>query len=147
MIFELINPSDAYTFEAKNHLAAALATVFVGNGNYGADQVDGAGDFKVPPFLFGGADEWFCEKFGATFQDVLNRLETSDMLDLADALDSFLIGDYHCREHYQLALESAVDKQAFRDDWHNRHRSSMNNIGLQAWALAKNIREKEGKKK
>lgn len=70
--FELVNPSDPYTFTAPNLETAALAVVLLGRGRYGAKSLDGGKD--VPIFLLGGHDEWFTENFGRTVQESLDHI-------------------------------------------------------------------------
>lgn len=61
MEFELINPSDPYTFIASSNEVAAL-TVFLIGSAYGAKSKDGS--FEVPITMFGGGAEWYQEQFG-----------------------------------------------------------------------------------
>ena len=61
MEYELINPSDPYTFIAADYETAVLAVFCLGPA-YGARPKDGGED--VPIFLFGGAVKWYAEKFG-----------------------------------------------------------------------------------
>jgi len=138
MLFDLINMSDKYTFVADDLEIAALTTCLLGSGQYGADQLDG--DAKVPIFLLGGSDEWFTAKFGRNLEQSLNALKASPAL--IDCLESVLIGDR--REYDETLPMIAEDK---RDEWiaawHDRHRSSLNDIGGRAKRIAKALAEKE----
>ena len=68
MQYELINPSDPYTFLADNKEIAAL-TVFCLSTQYGAQSQDET--VEIPIFLFGGAKEWYQNEFGRTPDDGL----------------------------------------------------------------------------
>jgi hypothetical protein len=85
--FELINPSDPYTFTAPDLETAALAVVLLGRGQYGGKSLDGGED--VPIFLFGGHDEWFAEKFGRTPKESLDHIEHEA---IAACLDTLTLG-------------------------------------------------------
>jgi hypothetical protein len=70
--FELVNPSDAYTFTAPDLETAALAVVLLGRGRYGGKSLDGGKD--VPIFLLGGHDNWFVAQFGRRVQESLDHV-------------------------------------------------------------------------
>ena len=53
MLYELINPSDPVTFEAPDLKVAALVTIILGQGQYGAQPVDDSAE-GVPIMLFFG---------------------------------------------------------------------------------------------
>lgn len=116
MRFELINPSDPYTFEAADHEIAAVAVCLLGDGKYMADALDDDAnkDNNVPAFLFGGHDEWFESRFGANYEATVERVLKTRCDALAQALESLTLG---CKE-----------------------RSSMNDIGGRARVLAKAVR-------
>ncbi len=116
MKFNLINPSDAYTFEAEDMEVAAVMVCLLGDGKYGADEIGkGASNGNhVPVFLFGGHDEWFVRKFGMNFEDT----------------------GRHCLDHRRGALADAFASVTLT----NPPRSSMNDIGGRAHALAKGLR-------
>ena len=138
MEYNLINPSDPYTFIAADYETAVL-TVFCLSTAYGAEPKDGGED--VPILIFGGAVNWYKEKFGHTPDDGLDKKRDA----VADALASMMLGDFKDRRRYELAL-SAIDdpekKARFIDEWQGG-RSSLNNIGGAAHALAKRLRKQE----
>jgi len=90
MEYELINPSDPYTFIAADYETAAL-TIFCLGPAYGARLKD-TGE-AVPVFIFGGAVDWYKEKFGRTPDDGLNEKGQA----VADALASVMLGDFEER--------------------------------------------------
>lgn len=115
MRFELINPSDPYTFEADNMLIAAVAVCLLGNGRYPADALgeDANLSNNVPAFLFGGHDEWFTARFGGTFEAVTREALTQRGEAVVQCLRSVTLG--------------------------RAQRSSLNDIGKSARLLADQI--------
>ena len=137
MEYELINPSDKYTFLAADYETATLAVFCLGPA-YGAKPKDGGED--VPIFLFGGAVEWYKEQFGHTPDDGLDEKGQA----VADALASMMLGGFEDRRRYELALSAidAPEKRArFIDGWQDG-RSSLNNIGGEAHKLAELLRKR-----
>ena len=137
MEYELINPSDPYTFIAADYETAAL-TVFCLGPAYGARPKDGGEE--VPIFIFGGAVDWYKEKFLHTPDDGLDEKGQA----VADALASMMLGDFEDRRRYELALSSIDDpekKARFIDGWQDG-RSSLNDIGGEAHKLAERMRKR-----
>ena len=74
--YELINPSDPYTFLAKTKESAALAVFLLGTmylgTMYGASPKDDDEEKRIPVFLFGGAenslDAKYCKECGEKFE-------------------------------------------------------------------------------
>jgi hypothetical protein len=115
MKFEIINPSDKAFIESDSFEIACLATCILSQGHYGLHEVDG--EKRMPPFIFGGHDEFFKEKFGKTFQESLNSADQNE-----------------------IAMALATVKLA-------GERTSLNDIVKQAHAYAKALRKvKEGMK-
>jgi hypothetical protein len=56
MLWEISNPSDAYTMEAPSLQIAACAVFMLGRGCFGATCEES--DLRVPIFIFGGAEDW-----------------------------------------------------------------------------------------
>jgi len=116
MKFNIINPSDPYTMEADDLEIAAVAVSILGNGKYPLEGIGDATGENVPPFLFGGHDEWFTEKFGGNYEQIAQRVIDSRSDALARAFES-------------VTLQS-------------ERRSSMNNIGARAAEYALAVRAK-----
>ena len=116
MKFEIINPSDACTMHAPDLEVAAVAVSFLGDGKYPLEGLDDAAGQGVPAFLFGGHDEWFSSKFGMSFQDTAEHVLNHRNEELATTLDS-------------VTLRGTT-------------RTSMNDIGGRARALAQAVRRK-----
>lgn len=130
MIYELVNPSDKYEFEAEHDVVAAAVGIILGRGRYGVWRTDGLGSKIVhvlPVFLFGGAEEGFKEGYGINLQDYLSQ----GWEDICNALDTVTVSS---RRGF---LESGQD----RATWHDAHRTSMNDIGAYAWRVAENVRK------
>lgn len=138
MEYELINPSDPYTFIAADYETAVL-TIFLLGLAYGAEPKDGGED--VPIFLFGGAVEWYTEKFGHNPDDGLAMKKE----DVSEALGSMMLGNFEDRRRYNAAL-SAIDdpekKARFISEWQDG-RSSINNIGDTAHRLAEQLKRRK----
>lgn len=136
MEYELINPSDPYTFLAPDLEVAALVVFSLGT-MYGAEAKDGKSN--VPVFLFGGAKEWYQNEFGKTPDEGLEKRK----IEVADALASMMYGNFEERRRYQAALSAITDdekKEEFIAEW-NDGRSSLNDIGGYAHRLAKKLME------
>lgn len=125
-VYELVNPSDPYTFIAPDDEVAALVAFMLGTG-YGA-KLDG--DVVVPVFLLGGAEEWYTARFGRSIADGVGALKEQ----MAESLCSMLYGSAAQRRECEDTLSLITDTEnraAFLARWHDK-RSSMNDIGKYA---------------
>jgi hypothetical protein len=141
--YELVNPSDKYTFLAPNLVIAACAVLILGEGRYGAHRVDNEEE-RVPIFLFGGHDVWLKEQGVDDFPEYIK----SHGAEISACLDSFLIGSHEDRRRMERVLAEVrdpADRERAQERWHDERRSSMNNIGLVAKRYAKILREKAAK--
>lgn len=133
----IINPSDPYTLAGDDFQAVALAVLMLGEGRYAARELDG--DREVPMFFFGGAEEWYTSNFSISLGDALR----ANPVAVADVLDSVMIGSRAERQSFEAALKhipTEEGRSAYRAEVLDRQRSSTNNIGTRAWALAKRLR-------
>lgn len=134
MEFELINPSDPYTFIASSNEVAALTVLLISSA-YGAKAKDDS--FEVPITMFGGGAEWYQEQFGHSANDGLSE----NKAEVAKALDSMMYGRFQDRKMYQAALNAIDDeekRQKFIAEWQDG-RSSLNDIGNYCHSLAKKL--------
>lgn len=134
--YELINPFDAYTFESSCHTSAAAVVFLLGEGAYTGETTDYDKELEVPAFLFGGAAEWFEEKFGTSLEKYLDENKER----IAQVLSSLLIGKAVDRAAYYEGLnliDDPVKKNKWRESWLDKRRSSCNNIGARAHAYEK----------
>lgn len=132
--YELINPSDPYTFIAEDFETAALV-VFSLSTMYGAKSKDG--NKNVPVFVLDGAEKWYYEHFGRSVEEGLKV----KMMALAEALSSMMLGTFEDRRRYNVALEAITDtakKEKFIKEWQDGH-GSLNDIGSYAHKLAKKL--------
>ena len=131
--YELINPSDAYTFEAPNIEVAGVAAVLLSPG-FGAKDITPGSDESSPVLL--GWEEWLKDR--GIDEDWVKSHRT----ELAAVYDSFLIGDMSAREDAKevLRLLPEGEREAWRSQRQDRRRTSMNQIGEAAYAAAKRLR-------
>lgn len=138
MEFELINPSDPYTFLAESEEVAALV-VFSISTAYGAKSKDKS--IEIPVFIFGGAAEWYEERFGRDPDAGMEALRQQ----VGKSLCSMMYGHFSDRERYELALESIDDEEKrkkFVIRW-NDARSSINDIGTYCHILGEKLQQEE----
>ena len=132
-LYELVNPSDPYTFYAPSVEVAGLASAML-SPSFGASPVDGEGESS--PVMFGW-NEWMKEK------GIDDEWIAENKLAIADALDSFLIGNANRRADVESMVEMLPDdkKAEWRGSRQDRNRTSLNQIGESAYKLAKQLRE------
>lgn len=147
MLFDIINPSDPYTMEAPDLEIAACAVCLLGSGQYGLNELSGDKSGTVPMFPFGGHDAWFTKQFGRDFGASVDQVIKTRRHVLAGALASVRIGSAVTRREFdaELAKLAADDEAAmFLTAFHDKHRTSVNDIGRHAWALGVAILEHGG---
>lgn len=134
-IYNLINPSDSYTFEAPDLTTAGVAAYLL-NEAYGAQRIDVDEQERTPVFF--GWDEWLKER------GIDEPWIKAHATELADVFDSFLIGSYQERLDIAdaMAMMSDEKREEFRAKRQDRRRTSMNKIGERAYNLAAFLRKK-----
>ena len=138
-IYELINPSDSYTFEAPSIEVAAVAVLQL-SSSCGATQLTCVPDDEEPPStpVMFGWPEWLLDR-GIDDAWVEAHLEH-----VADALESMRIGSLVDREDIEQAL--ALIPKSKRQEWlakrQDRLRISLSKIGERAWEVAALLRQK-----
>jgi hypothetical protein len=139
--YEVINPSDPYTFQAPDRQIATL-TIFVLSTKFAATCVSHPGDEEdVPLFLLGGWKEWWEDTFPeedlqATFE------KRSD--EVVEALESMLYGRMEDRAQFGRLTGPIEDNDALRDmriKWNDENRTSLNDISAAAYAAAASLRK------
>jgi hypothetical protein len=144
MLFEIVNPSDPYTLKTDNFGAACVACLALGGTTYCVKQIDaapGEAPKEMPLFLLAqdSVDPWFHREFGMGIDAFFEANRPA----VADALESVLIGSRRDREEYERALAMIDDpekRKVWCDEWHDKRRTSMNDIGARAASYAKNLR-------
>lgn len=140
-VYEIVNWSDSYTIKGP-FLSCAVGTLLLGEGNYPLS--DEQGKVVLLSFLTEvGINDWLREHTGADSADALGEYINANRMAIADVLDTVLIGS---RNEYEALVVAVPDnkRDAFREQWHDKHRSSLNDIGKRAQVIAARLRELEG---
>ncbi len=141
MLYNIVNPSDGYTIDCPDLEIATIACCLLGRGQYAFEPLEDSG-VSVPLFLFGGVEAFCAEHFKQPFETVREWVMAHRTEDLAAALDSVIIGRY--AEDRQIFYESAPTErdlfEIYRFAYHDRRRSSLNDIGGRAYAMAAKLR-------
>jgi len=138
-IYSIINPSDSYTLRADNLLVAASGIALVGNGAYGLIQVSNE-EIKTPVGF--GWDEWLEEQVAPLDYKDWSAYLDDHLLPVAEVLDSVLIGTPEQRQQAEKKLREMdpLEWPQFLAEWHDRRRSSINDIGKHCWEYAHHLR-------
>jgi hypothetical protein len=125
MILEIQNPSDEVTIETDDIVVAGVAMLLVGRGQYGLENEEGETVFPI--MLFGGVDKWL-EDNG--IKDLHEYLQTNKDK-LVKVLKSCVYGRIGSRQLFESAISkmTLTDALKYREEWNDKKRSSMNNIG------------------
>lgn len=146
-VYEIINPSDPYTFRASDDKVAEAVVLLVGDGAYGCLRVEDDETIgRMLAFIGKGEAEKYIEENFGNLGDYLRANKD----EIIAALDSVLCMSAGQRFTYESALElieGEEKKKAYRDGVHDKLRSSMNDIGAYAWKLAARFREAEEEEK
>lgn len=136
-IYEISNPSDAYTIRGEKE-AVCAAALFLGDGLYG---IRNEHESVMPPFFGDGFEDFWRKNFSREFKDYISQ----NRGEIAAALDTVLIGNFKEREEFEsaLALLPEHTREAWAAKWKDGHRSSLNNIGARAAQFAEAIRAKQ----
>lgn len=132
MLYELVNPSAPYVFQADS-FPVAVTTAWLISAIYEAKPEDGDDYFGIPAFMEDPVKE-YKEQFGDSIEDFINKHNA----EIVHALQSLMLGGFKDYRQYLLAVEMIDDPEklmAFRERW-NDGRSSMNNIGKCAEKIA-----------
>lgn len=133
-VYEIGNPSDPYTLRAPSDLVAGLAVMFVGEGRYPCK--DAAGETVLPFMMLGGdPNAWVREHSDYAGIDAAMKVVKADV---AAALRSVLIGSFDERGLFEAAVAKMpeAERVTFAAEWHEKKRTSLNDIGGYAAELA-----------
>ena len=142
ILYRIINPSDPYTFRAEDDKIAVAAVIVLGKGQYDVERFgnDGSLGALLAFMLEADVEERLVGLFGeGGLKDFLN----ANLVKIAEALESVACVNSGERFLYERAM-SFMDEEArikYRDEVHSKFRTSMNDIGARAWALAEAHRE------
>lgn len=150
--YEIVNPSDMCTFLAPDREIALGVLALVGEGFYGGRALardgknildDERAKLDIPLFLSGITtpyEDWW-RREGWSEEPLERVLKTREPA-LVAALRTVQYGDLEDRRTYDSALAAIDDdakRAAFKRDWEDRRRSSMNRIVQRAWRIADGI--------
>jgi len=134
ILCQIINPSDPYTLRTDDFIVAAVIIGILGRGQLGLTSADGE---HSSPVLFGWF-KWLDEQGIGDMADYVD----AHWEEMCDILDSVMIGGISEREDAESVARRIPEHELA--DWlrerHDHHRSSMNDIGSAAAALAKLVR-------
>jgi len=140
-LYEIINPSDPYTFRAVTDHVAVYVILVLGGGKYGGCKVDD--DAWQCPMLLFCSDAAAAKLVEEALGEPLDGFKAAHRADIVAALRSVRIGDPGDRE----ALDDVVAdlpeaaRETFLAKRHDKRRSSLNDIGARALAYAKALEE------
>lgn len=143
-IYEIINPSDKYTFRAKDDTVAFAVVLLLGEGKYACLRV---GDGETIGGMLAFASKEVVDKIMSDFFGDIGTWLKENRSDMIEAFDSVLCMGASDRTLYEEAIKDKTgdERIAFRDKVHDERRSSMNNIGAFAWRYAAAYREAQAK--
>ena len=138
ILYDLVNPSDKYTFLARSGKIASAVAFILGDGMYGVEclRYEPSEEEKPQGMLGFAGEDAIRDHFGCDIIDFLD----SNLEEIAESLESVIIGGEGDRHLFFSAMEKISDddeRKKFRDEWIDKKRSSMNNIQERAdkWAL------------
>jgi len=144
LLWDIVNMSDEYTIVGER-VPCAIAVLLLGEGAYALNPV-GHEALGLPILAFCPEDEWeswLLDECGIVMVDFSAWL-SEHAGEVAAVLDTVLIGN---RAEYERLIACVADdkREQFAAEWHNTHRSSMNDIGARAKRLAASLRARETK--
>lgn len=124
-LYEVVNPSDAITFRATLVEAACIAVRLSPGWMFVEDAETG----EAPKI------ENLEAEYDAIWKDA------GKLASYADAYRSFMVGSRTERELVEdaVALMSEEQAKAYRSKWHDKRRTSMNDLCRQCWETAEKI--------
>ena len=138
-VWEIINPSDRYTI-AGARAVVGVAVLLLTNGQTPVVNVEDRAD-EALPFIWTeeALTAWCAANLGGQPPKVYLDEHREE---IAAALDSVIVGN---RQQYELALEAESPENvgAFRLRWDDEHRTSLRQLGVAAWTIAKRLRARE----
>jgi len=145
IVCEIINPSDPYTIEVPDKITAFACMALLSGGKYGL--IDSNGISYIDIHWLDPDDSFIQKEIGMTLEQAGQWFEKPEnKIRVAEALDSVVIGNEDARKFF--GVETAGMNQdefmAARKKLNDERRSSLNDIGGAAWAIAENLRKKTG---
>lgn len=140
-LYEIINPSDPYTFRAIDDKVALAVCLLAGRGKTPGKRVGDGED--IGGLLMFMSDEESEKFFKDTFGDFGEWLKENNA-EVVKALESVLCMPAGERYSYERAIELMPDdetRKKYRDEIHDRLRTSLNDFGSYCWSLAESFRK------
>ena len=137
-LYKIINPSDDYTFRAPDDRVACAVGILLGNGQYPVERCDNQND--VGSLLLFQSEGQIAVELERIFGQPLSEYMETHAAEVSEALGSVLIGSQADRALFEAAIDMIPETDAkakYAELWHDSKRSSMNDIGKRAAALAK----------
>jgi hypothetical protein len=147
ILYELVNPSDPYSFFAISDKVAAAVGIVLGEGAYAVRRHDNS-ERILPTLRFihpANQGEFMRE----TFPEGLEPFLLGSSQEIAGALDSVACISPAERADYEMCvarLASDELRQGSKLRIHDKNRSSLNDIGRRAWKMAEYFRTNFGPK-
>lgn len=144
MIYSIHASQDPYTFVAPDAAIAFAVSACLGGGGYMMEPLE-PGGIAVPAFIGEGSTEKWCQRtFGQSPADLVATITTARLGELADALESVCLGGVKDRAELTFALQGLqpIARDRARGQWHDARRSSMNDLGRQAWRMGELFRQR-----
>lgn len=141
-IYELVNPSDAYTFDTDDVQALCVGVAMYSNGWYGI--TDDQDKCVIGVTALGGIEEWAKEQFGS-MEKLKEVLATKEFrLRIATALETIMIGKTGTRKALMMCLKEVPEekRKELQVKMIEEQRTSMNDIGGGMLRYAAGIRDK-----
>lgn len=138
VLYEIINPSDPYTFEAEDIAVARFVVVTLGTGQYDGEDPHGN---SIDAMMLFFTEEQTKAKLHEFFGDP-KVFVNEHRVEIIEALESVMSFNRGERGAYDEAITLIpADKIAmYRKKVHDKNRSSLNDIGDRAWKYAKKLR-------
>jgi len=152
LCYEIVNPSDAATLLAPDREIALAALALIAEGRYAGraiardlEPIDEAAakPHYVPLFLFNGPEgyeDWW--RAAGWTEEPVGKALRERKAEVVAALRSCAYGRLEDRRTYQSACAAITDPAklaAFKTEWEDRRRSSLNAIVQIAWRLADRV--------
>lgn len=148
MIYDIVNPSDAYTIAGDEFRVVAAAVITLGQGWYGLRPLEATDqpESHTMPILAddAGATAWAQQRFGVTLPEWFNSV----MIDqVAHVLLSIRPGGLEDRAGYEAQLVALTEAERIPQiiRWCEERASSLNTIGVKAVTLGRWMLDRHAK--
>lgn len=143
VLYELINPSDPYTYYAKNDKVAVFVAIYLGEGMYGAKNLKTKE--VVGGFLIGVKNEDLKDEIIRLFKVPMTDFMMENKKEISIAFSTLLVGDDEDRKTLKNNLKNIDEDKIefFIDKYKEEKQSSLNDIQKYAEQSKKKFEEKD----